>query len=322
MRVTTALSFLAVLAAASVATIALAEAPHAPGVTPIEVDATIEQMQAAVSDVRAGRRMQPKSWPGGARVAVCISFDIDNETLWRTNPIPAFLSEGEYGAMEALPRILGILDRYQIPATFYIPAMSAALHPQMIKDILQRKRHEIGVHGWVHEEPSSIGDRAKEEKALNDAIAYLTHEIGKRPVGYRAPSWDFSRDTLDLVQKAGFLYDSSLSAMDSPYELLAHGKPSGVVELPVNYILDDWPYYEPDATGSMPSPSAVYEVYRDEFDGAYAEGGLFILTLHPHVSGHRSRIVVLDRILSHIKSKPDVWFATLEQVASYVKSQH
>jgi peptidoglycan-N-acetylglucosamine deacetylase len=150
-----------VLVALLIVAPALAQHP-APGVEPIGADATIEQMREAVSNVRAGRKLTPKKWPGGAQVAVCISFDVDNETLWRQTPLPVPLSEGEYGAVEGLPRILALLDRENIPASFYIPTMSAALHPQMITDILKRGRHEIGVHGWVHDEPSTFGDAVKE----------------------------------------------------------------------------------------------------------------------------------------------------------------
>lgn len=300
---------------------ASAQSSHAAGVKPIEPSATIEQMQAAVENVRAGRKLLPKSWPNGARVAVCISFDVDNEALWRSNPLPVPLSQGEYGAKEALPRILELLDRYHVPASFYIPVLSAVLHPDMIPQIMKGGRHEIGVHGWVHEEYSSIGDAQQEEKLLNDSIAYLTQATGRRPRGIRAPSWDFSPYTLDLIRKAGFDYDSSMMAMDEPYELLSHGKPTHLVELPVNWIADDYPYYEPDAGGSLPAPTAVYEIYKSEFDGAYAEGGLFVLTMHPHVTGHRSRIVALQRLLDYMQSKRGVWFATLDDVAIYVKSQ-
>jgi len=300
---------------------ASAQSGHAPGVQPIEPSATPEQMRAAVENVRAGRKLLPKSWPNGARVAVCISFDVDNEALWRNRPLPVPLSQGEYGAKEALPRILDLLDRYHIPASFYIPVLSAVLHPDMIPEIMKRGRHEIGVHGWVHEEYSAIGNAQQEEKLLTDSIAYLTQVTGKRPRGIRTPSWDFSPNTLELIRKAGFDYDSSMMAMDEPYELLSHGRPTNLVELPVNWIADDYPYYEPDAAGSMPSPNAVYEIFKGEFDGAYEERGLFMLTMHPHVTGHRSRIVALQRLLAYMQSKPDVWFATLDQVAIYVKSQ-
>jgi peptidoglycan-N-acetylglucosamine deacetylase len=291
------------------------------GFAPIPIDATEEQVHHAVVLVRAGEKLTPKAWPNGARVAVCLSFDVDNELLWRRTPLPVPLSQGEYGATTGLPRVLDLLDRHSIPASFYIPAMSAALHPQMIQDILQRKRHEIGVHGWMHENLPTVGDAAKEEQLLTQSIEYLTKAMGKRPVGFRAPAWEFSQSTLDQIRKAGFLYDSSFMAMDEPYELLSNGQRTGMIELPINWIADDYPYYEPEAAGSLPDPNLVLEVYKGEFDVAYREHTMFVLTLHPHISGHRSRIEALEKLIVHMKSKPGVWFATLEQVAEYVKTQ-
>ena len=292
-----------------------------PGFPPIPIDATEEQVRQAAALVRAGQKLTPKAWPNGARVAVCLSFDVDNELLWRRAPLPVPLSQGEYGATTGLQRVLDLLDRQSIPASFYIPAMSAALHPQMIQDILQRKRHEIGVHGWMHENLPTVGDAAKEEQLLTQSIEYLTKATGKRPVGFRAPSWAFSQSTLDQIRKAGFLYDSSFMAMDEPYELLANGQKTGMIELPINWIADDYPYYEPQAGGSLPDPQLVLEVYKGEFDMAYQEHTMFILTMHPHITGHRSRIAALEKLVIYMKQNPGVWFATLEQVADYVKAQ-
>jgi peptidoglycan/xylan/chitin deacetylase (PgdA/CDA1 family) len=159
-----------------------------PGVPPVPVDATAEQARQAVGVARAGRKLTPQSWPNGARVAVCLSFDVDNEYLANTPPLPVPMSEGEYGATTGLTRILNLLDRQQVPASFYIPAISASLHPYMIDEIKKSKRHEIGVHGWIHEFPPLIEDAGKEQELLNRAIDYLSKAIGKRPVGYRAPS--------------------------------------------------------------------------------------------------------------------------------------
>jgi peptidoglycan-N-acetylglucosamine deacetylase len=286
---------------------------------PIPIDATQEQVRQAVSLVRAGPKLTPKAWPNGARVAVCLSFDVDNELLWRRTPLPVPLSQGEYGATTGLPRILELLDRQSLPASFYIPAMSAALDPEMIQQIVQRKRHEIGVHGWMHENLASIGDAGKEEQLLTQSIDYLAKASGKRPVGFRAPSWAFSQFTLDQIRKAGFLYDSSFMAMDDPYELLESGQKTGMIELPINWIADDYPYYEPEAAGSLPDPQLVFDVYKGEFDAAYQEHGMFILTMHPHITGHRSRIATLEKLILYMQSKPGVWFATLEQVADYLK---
>jgi peptidoglycan/xylan/chitin deacetylase (PgdA/CDA1 family) len=164
-----------------------------------------------------------------------------------------------------------------------------------------------------------VGSAEKEEELLNRAIDYLTKATGKRPVGYRAPSWAFSPYTLGLLTKAGFLYDSSMMAMDQPYELMSDRKDTGLLELPVTWILDDYPYYGENADGSMPYPESVFAVYKAEFDGAYEEKTLFLLTMHPHISGHRSRITQVDKLITYMKSKPGVWFATEEQVARYLQ---
>jgi peptidoglycan/xylan/chitin deacetylase (PgdA/CDA1 family) len=296
------------------------QAAQTPGtVRPLEHDATEEQIRQTVNRVRAGRKLTPKAWPGGARVAVALTFDIDNELLARGNPLPVPLSQGEYGATTALPRILAMLERHQIPATFFIPGVAAMLHPEMIPSIVKAGRHEIGVHGWIHENLPSIADASVEERLMMRSIEYLSKATGKRPVGFRAPSWAFSPHTLGHVLKAGFLYDSSMMAMDEPYEIMADGKPTGLVELPIEWILDDFPYYSGNASGSLPSPEAVFQIYKDEFDVAYEERTMAIITLHPHVSGHRSRLAQIERLVTYMKSKQGVWFATLEQIANVVK---
>ena len=280
---------------------------------------TEEQLQRAVAPVRAGRKLTPASWPGGTKVAVCLSFDVDNEsfTLARGNTAPVVLSAGEFGAIIGLPRVLDLLGRHEIPASFYIPAVSAMLHPQMIKDIVKSGRHEVGVHGWIHENLLELNDAAEEERLLTQAIDYLTKATGTKPVGYRAPSWAFSQYTMGLIRKAGFTYDSSLMAMDEPYELMSDGQATGLIELPVDWILDDAPYF--GSSGSLPSPELIFQAYKDEFDLAYQEGTMFMLTMHPHVIGHRSRIVHLERLIAYMKSKPGVWFATAAQIAGAVK---
>src|SRR5262245_23952819 len=295
-------------------------AQPAAAVNPITVDSTEEQIRQAVATARVGRKLTPKAWPNGARVAVCLSFDVDNELLQRANPLPVPLSVGEYGATTAVPRILDVLDKHQVAATFFMPAMSAMLHPDMLSAIVARRRHEIGVHGWIHEFWPGIGDTAKEQRLLTQSIDYLTKASGKRPVGVRAPSSGFSPQTFDLIRKAGFLYDSSLLAADEPYEIVSNGQPSGVIELPIAEVSNDYVYYGETANGAMPSPDAVFAIYKAEFDLAFQERTMFILTQHPHVGGRRSRIVQLDRLIAYIKSKGEVWFATMEQVANYVKS--
>jgi peptidoglycan/xylan/chitin deacetylase (PgdA/CDA1 family) len=280
---------------------------------------TDDQLRQAVAPARVGRKLTPKSWPGKSRVAVCLSFDVDNESylLAGGETSPTTLSAADFGAETGLPRVLKLIDKYQVPASFFIPAVSALLHPEMIPAILKSGRNEIAVHGWIHEYLPRIADAAEEERLLDKAIDYLTKASGKRPVGYRAPAWAFSEHTMGLLQKKGFLYDTSLMAMDEPYEIVSNGAPTGIVELAIDWTLTETPYL--GRGGTMPSPEQLFKLYKEEFDGAYQEGTLFVLTLHPQVIGHRAPIQHLDQLVAYMKSKPGVWFATGEQIARYVK---
>jgi len=240
--------------------------------------------------------------------------------LWHGKLAYAVLSRWEYGAIDVLPRLMRMLDRQQVPASFFIPAASAVLHPKVISDIQSAKQaHEIGVHGWIHERLPLLNNEQEEQRLLNLSIETLTKMTGKRPVGYRAPSWKFSGWTMGQIKAAGFLYDTSLMASDDAYQLLLDGTPTGMVELPIERILDDSPYFGGNADGSNPSVGDVYEVFQSEFDVAYEEGGLFLLTMHPHMMGHRSRAAMLERLVQYIKGKPGVWFATHEQIANHVR---
>jgi peptidoglycan/xylan/chitin deacetylase (PgdA/CDA1 family) len=296
---------------------AAAERPNPlPGVTK-----SMEQLDSEMFHVSAGRRLKPASWPGNNRVAVALSFDVDNASmaLSQGNLDYEVLSRGEYGAVDGLPRILRMLDRQQVPASFFIPAVSAALHPQMVPSILEKKVHEIGIHGWIHERLPTLNNEAEEQRLLDQSLELLTKQMGKRPVGYRAPSWKFSKFTMAQIQKAGFLYDSSLMASDDAYEILMNKKGTGVIELPIERIVDDAPYFGA-SDGSMPSPEHVLEVFQSEFDVAWDERGLYVLTMHPHIMGHRSRVAVLERLIVHMKQKGGVWFATHEDVAKHLKT--
>ena len=274
---------------------------------------SVDELKAQFTRVSAGRWLKPESWPEGGRVAVALSFDIDNAA--------GNLARGEYGAIDGLPRVLRVLDKHAVPATFFIPAVSAILHPQMIPDILAKERHEIGAHGWVHENLAQMESEAEEKRLLDRSVDYLTEANGRRPVGFRSPGANYSPWTFTLLAEAGFLYESTLMASDDAYELLLDGEPSGMVEVPIECLLDDFPYFQNTLNGSLPDPEQVFRVYRSEFDLAYEEGGLYKLTMHPHVIGHRSRAAELDKLIAYMRSKDGVWFATHEQVARYVWEQ-
>jgi len=281
-----------------------------------------EKIQSVVGKVRAGKDLTPRPWPEGHKVAVALSFDLDNETpsLRDGNLSPSELSQGEYGSRVALGRVLSLLDKYRVKASFFIPAVVARLYPGSIRQITA-KGHEIGIHGWIHERNSLLSE--DQERELMKRAADTLREIsGLRPAGLRTPSWDYSPHTMKIIRELGLLYDSSLMADERPYEVIYEGQRTGVVELPVEWILDDYPYFGMSRFSTIRphiGPEDVLDIWRKEFDVAYEEGSLFLLTMHPHIIGHRSRIVVLEKLLQHMKSKPGVWFARHDEVAQAAK---
>src|SRR5207237_3936220 len=182
---------------------------------------SMDTVRTVVNAVRAGRSLHPNEWPNGARVAVLLSFDVDNETvaLRFGDPNPGSLSQGQYGSREGLGRVLKLLDRYKIPATFFIPSVSLALAPEMASAIKQSGRHEFGVHGWIHEMNTTLTDSA-ERALLTKAIAELTQLTGTQPTGYRAPSWNMSPNTLGLLRALGVRSESERMAEQTAYSQL------------------------------------------------------------------------------------------------------
>ncbi len=281
-----------------------------------------ETWRSRVNQVRAGRSLRPSSWPGGARCAVALSFDSDHETneLRDGGESIGRMSWGQYGARVGVPRILSLLKRLDVPATFFVPAVAALLHPDEQRRVIA-EGHEIGLHGWIHELNSILPEADERDLHLRSSDV-LTKITGVRPVGMRTPSWDFSPATLTIQREMGLLYDSSLMADDDPYELEQNGEATGIVELPVEWIRDDAVYFNMNrfqALRPYTPPPAVLDIFRREFDQAYAEGGLFLLTMHPHVISYRSRIFILEELIRHMKSLPGVWFATHKDVALHVK---
>ncbi len=173
------------------------------------------------------------------------------------------------------------------------------------------------MHGWIHELNSTL-DYENERDLMLRSAATLEKVCGVRPVGLRTPSWDFSPHTLRIVKEMGLLYDSSLMADEDCYELMLDGAPTGVVELPVEWIRDDAVYFSMNRFLNLrpyTPPADVLDIFRRELDAAYDDGGLFQLTMHPHVITPRSRIWILEELIRHAKSKPGVWFATHAAVA-------
>lgn len=283
-----------------------------------------ETWRRIVDHVRAGRSLKPASWKNGARFAVALSFDSDHETIELRNGGKSYsrISQGQYGARAGMPRILNLLKRHGVSATFFMPAVSALINENEVKQVRDHG-HELAIHSWIHEFNSQLHYEAELDlsQRASDVLEKLS---GKRPVGMRTASWDFSPHTLKIIRKLGLLYDSSLMADDEAYELLDEGEPTGVVELPVEWIRDDAVYFNMDRMASLRpygGPAMVLDIFLRELDVAVDEGGLYLLTMHPHHSGHRSRIGILDEVIRAAKAKGGAWFATHEEIAAYCAAE-
>jgi len=283
-----------------------------------------EVWRGKVERVRAGRNLKPAKWKNGARCAIALSFDVDHETneLRDGGKSVGRLSWGQYGNRVGVPRILDLLKKQDITASFFVPAVTALLYPDEQRRIVG-EGHEIGLHGWIHEVNTAVPPADERELHLRSADTLETI-TGIRPVGMRTPSWDFSEVTLSVERELGLLYDSSLFADDDPYEIVEKGEATGMVELPVEWIRDDAVYFNMNrfqALRPYTPPEAVFDIFRREFEGAYADGGLFLLTMHPHVITYRSRLWILEELIRLAKAKGDCWFATHAEIAAYVKAE-
>ena len=190
-----------------------------------------ETWRGIVNKVRAGRSLKPARWKGGAKACVALSFDSDHEssTLRFGQNSPGKLSQGEYAARVGVPRILKLLDRHDVKASFFVPAVVAMLHPDQQRAVVEQG-HEVGLHGWIHEYNSTLPPADERDLQIRSADV-LEKITGVRPVGIRTPSWDFSLETLSICREMGLIYDSSLMADDDPYEILEDGERIQIAKL-------------------------------------------------------------------------------------------
>ena len=259
-------------------------------------------------------------WPDDVRCVVVLSFDVDGVSgAINRNPdaarLPSLMSMREYGPSVGTPRILDLMDDYGIKASFYIPGYVAETHEALVSEIAGRG-HEIAHHGYMHEPPATLS-KAQEEEVLDKGIAIIERITGRKPLGYRSPSWELSEHSLALLADRGFEYDSSLMGNDVPYHIDADG--TQLVEIPIHWELDDAPYFSyAPSLGSrnlMASPEQVYQVWSAAFDGMYHYGRSFVLTMHPFVTGRPGRLRMLERLIQHMRELPGVEFMTALDLA-------
>lgn len=287
---------------------------------------------------RTGARREPwrspmppgLRWPEGIRAAACFTFDVDAESpILFDHPETAgwldVMSHQAYGPRTGTPRILRVLDRQGIQATFFVPGYTAERWPDVVRSI-RDAGHEIAHHGYLHEGAHSAADEATEERRLLRGLEALDTVAGVRPIGYRAPMWEISHRLPALLARHGFVYDSGLMDADHPYHLATSPEPDAptIVELPAHWALDDWePYnYLPGITGTglIASPADVIARWTLELEALVEEGGLFMLTNHPFVSGRASRAAGLERLIARAREIDGLWIATAAEIAAHVRT--
>lgn len=259
------------------------------------------------------------TWPNDADVAVCLTFDVDAEAPFLGPSPDAYeprlttLSEGRYGVVRSLGRILDLLDAESARGTFYVPGSTAERHPDAIRE-LAATEHEIAHHGHLHLR-SHLIDAQEQRVEIERGFAALAEVADVTPVGYRSPAWELTPETFALLIEHGFAYDSSCMGDDRPY--LEHLGEDTLLEIPVHWSLDDWAFFgwSDDEGGTLTSPSAWIETWLEEFESALEERRLITLTMHPEIIGRGYRIRALRRLIQEMKARGNVWFATHGEVA-------
>lgn len=257
-------------------------------------------------------------WPDGTKCAVVLSFDVDAELLWKVwltgEPSKIDISQGVYGPRVGLPRILDMLKRQGIKATFFVPGWVAEKYPEQIRRTAE-EGHEIAHHGYLHEDCSKLNYDQEKEMLVRGSES-LRKVTGKTPLGARL---DLGNNTLKLLSELGFLYDSTMMDDDEPYRIKIEEGSKGLIELPVTFAFNDTLYFVYTFGMGKPYlvPREVETVYKDEFDCMYSEGKYCMFMLHPQIIGRASRLAMLERTIEYMKSKRGVWFATALEVAEH-----
>lgn len=265
----------------------------------------------------------PPPWPGGARCACAITFDMDADVLIQVaKPADGHdrlypISMGRYGPVVAIPRILETYRRLGLKQSFFIPGWCLETYPDAAEAIL-KGGHEIGHHGWLHEDPIESGPAQREQ--FERALDAHDRICGMKPRGYRGPVYNINQMTLDLIAEHGLVYDSSLMGDDIPYALRSRGRE--IWEMPVHWGTDDWPpfahYAEIGYMMPVRGPSEGLEGFWEEFEAAYAAGGFFMLVVHPFLTGRLARWAKVEAWLERTLNERNVWFAPLEDIVAHL----
>lgn len=275
------------------------------------------------------------------KMPVLLTFDVDGEMIWRCRDPenvdrPVTLSLGHYGLNCGLPRILKVLKKYDIPATFFVPGMTAEMFPQVLPSIMETGIHEIGHHSYSHTYPDKFPSKEAEAEDYDRASKIIEPVIGKKLTGYRSPAWEFSKNTLGILENMGIEYSSNMMGTDRLEYLNIFGQQSKIVEIPIHWVLDDaafWLYSVRIQGKAMQPLEAVEDCWKKEFEGLYEEfmeeeeqgidsDIVFVLTCHPQIIGRPSRMTVLENLIKYILSHPNIEFVNAADAVKAFKQKY
>ena len=260
---------------------------------------------------------------------IMLTFDLDAESGALAQDAsnanrPGVLSVGQYGPKVGVHRILSLLAAEDIPATFFVPGWVIDKYPAALEAVV-KAGHEVAHHGYTHQPPATFASRDEEEAGLVKGIESVVRATGQKPRGYRSPSWDFSPHTLSLLEQYGFLYSSNLMDDDAPYRHTIDGRATNLVELPIQWMNDDAPFFmfRPPNPRPIQPASHPYEIWTEELHALYHESGkVFVLTMHPQIIGRPSRVAMLERFIAFARSLGTVEFRRCCDVAAeFLKPQ-
>lgn len=258
-------------------------------------------------------------WPNGYRCAVVFSADVDAESpfIWnnRGKEVTTLgeLEQRRFGPRRGVARLVDLLSEFDAKGSFYIPGVVMETYPWITPALLE-SGHEVALHGYYHEHMQTLDDDKFNDVMLRSLAIYRA-QGGQDPVGFRSPAWELAPHQIELLKALGVAYDSSLMGWDHPYTI------DGLTEVPVQWLVDDAIYFRYFGGGRDTSPPAnpmqVLESWTMEFDAVAATGGLFMITVHPWMSGRPQRVEMLRRLFSHISATQDVWWTTTADIAQW-----
>lgn len=273
-----------------------------------------------------GTKMQgEKMWPEGVKMAATITINLDGEQFWKgmfpdSERRPKTLSMGDYGILRGLDRVLKALKDYGMQATFFVPGKIAENHGEALEKIL-REGHEVAAHGYTHR-PMHLLSLPEQEEEIFKSSEALSRITGSRPLGFRVPEGEFSRETLDAVSRHGFLYSSSLYDDDRPY--LHRDLSEPLVEIPMKWTLHDFPYFAFNYNPAFPSGQSRVAPYKSVLDNYLKEleahrhyGLLYVPQFTPQIIGSPGRIGILESILAHLSCRENLWIGTCGELAAW-----